>query len=102
MSEEISEELEPESGGAKSADPAAIALALPGASRGRADKFLKDQSEMLHLQMEELREEKPLKLSHLRWQRFNDQMKGALQIMTVVVGFGVAVIAGAFVWDAAH
>lgn len=102
----VSEEAEaPESGvegGRVCADPAALSLALSGASRGRADAFLDDQRRMLHLQMEEMRERNPFELSHLHWQRFTDRMKAALQVMTAIVGLAVFGALCTMVWKAAH
>ena len=102
-------ELEAAGAPAPGVNPAAVGVALTGASRDKADLFLdnqnvliNDQRRMLHMQMEEMREENPLKLSHLRWRRFTDQMKGALQIMTALVGLTAAVAVGAVVRNAAH
>ena len=54
------------------------------------------------LQIDTLQKQDEFETSHLRWRRFNDQMKGAMQIMLVAIGalfvFGI----GAAVWSAAH
>jgi hypothetical protein len=90
-------------------DPAAAALALGGASREDADAFLKDQRKLIakqgrlvDLQSEYLANKDLYELSHLRWRRFTEQMKGALQFMTAVVGAAVAGFVGIMIWNAAH
>jgi tetratricopeptide (TPR) repeat protein len=102
----VSEEIEGQNTGAEAvaggADPAAMALALSGASREKADAYLDDQRRMLRLQMEELTEEHPLKLSRLRWQRFGDQMKGALQIMAVLLGAAIVIGLLVAMWNASQ
>ncbi len=68
---------------------------MPSASRSTADSYLAEQIELARLQKQSLIEQNQFELSHLRWRRFNDQMKGAMQIM--IVALGVLVVAG-FVW----
>ena len=91
------------------ADTAGVALALSGASREDAGAFLKDQRDliadqrkMLHLQMEELREENPLKLSHLRIRRFGDYAKMALEISVGLLMLMLVAGISLMVWKAAH
>jgi tetratricopeptide (TPR) repeat protein len=116
----VSEESErvgsgPEGNGA-GVDPTAVALALAGASREDASAFLKKQGQLiddqrrlaslqidrLEAQDEHFREEAKLELTHLRWRRFTEQMRGVLQFLTAVVGIAVATAFGMMVWDAAH
>src|SRR5207342_2856657 len=54
------------------------------------------------LQIENLQKQDEYETTHLRWRRFNDQMKGAMQIMIVVLGAGVVAATGAAVWSASH
>jgi tetratricopeptide (TPR) repeat protein len=82
-----------------SADAAATALALAGASRAEADEFLRKQGRLADLQIETLQE---YEASHLRWRRFNDQMRGALQIMLVAVGAAMVAAIGAAIWNASR
>ena len=102
----MAEEIEGQDTGAEApgagVDPFAAAMVLGGASREKADAFLDDQRRMLHLQMEELKEEHPLKLSRLRWQRFGDQMKGALQIIAVLLGAAIVIGLLVAMWNASH
>src|SRR5215831_878062 len=89
------------------AEPAATAvgLALGAADKDRgvaadARVFLRKQSTMLDYQLQSLREVERLQLSHLRWRRFNDQMRGALQILVLLVGTVIAIGFGALLWNA--
>ena len=83
------------------ADAAAMHAALSGGS-DEAREYLRKQSRLAELQIDTLQKQDEFETSHLRWRRFNDQMKGAMQIMLVAVGalfvFGIA----AAVWSAAH
>jgi hypothetical protein len=83
------------------ADAAAMhaALGAPGASEEARD-YLRKQSLLSDLQIDNLRKQDEYELSHLRWRRFNDQMKGAMQIMMVAVGLLVVMGIGATVWNA--
>jgi tetratricopeptide (TPR) repeat protein len=92
--------------GAKSstkADAAAMhaALGTPGASEEARD-YLRKQSLLADLQIDNLRKQDEYELSHLRWRRFNDQMKGALQIMVVMVGLLIVIGIAATVWNASQ
>jgi len=87
-----------------SADPAATGIAM-GAGPWVAEDaraYLREQTRLAKLQGENLLELNTFELSHLRWRRFNDQMWGLLQIMTVAVAALVVVAVGAAVWSAAH
>jgi tetratricopeptide (TPR) repeat protein len=91
--------------GAKSAasrDATAESAALAGASRAKADAYLDVQMGLSQLQRDSLIEQNAFELSHLRWRRFNDQMKGALQIMLVMIGLLVVIGIGAAVWNASQ
>src|ERR1700749_987492 len=90
-------------GAAPSSDSAAAeALAMAGASRGKADAYLDEQIELARLQKQNLLELNAFELSHLRWRRLNDQLKGALQIMLVALGLLVVIGVGAAVWNASQ
>ena len=60
------------------------------------------QTRLIQLQTEHLHEQRVLTLSHLRWRRFSDRMKAVLQIMTTVVGLGVAAGVGWMAWSASQ
>jgi tetratricopeptide (TPR) repeat protein len=109
MAERMEEpEAEASPGGAVAADggvATGIALALGEARPGaqlppEAAEFLKRQSRLVGLQMEHLHEQRELVLSRLRWGRFSDRVKAALQVMTAVIGLAVAVAIGAMAWNA--
>jgi tetratricopeptide (TPR) repeat protein len=86
-----------------------VALALAGASRTRADEFLSEQIALTRLQKERLaaqdthfHEEAELELAHLRWRAFSDRMKGALQIMTVLLGAVMVIGLLVAMWNASQ
>ena len=75
----------------ESADPAALSLALAGASREEADAFLRDQRHHMHEQLKQI---------HL--DIFEKWLGVSLRLATLCVGIAVAFGAGLMVWDAAH
>ncbi|MGH6872130.1 MAG: hypothetical protein ACREHE_11545 [Rhizomicrobium sp.] len=77
----------------------AAADAVPGEDM-RA--FVREQTRLAALQSQNLIEQNSFELSHLRWQRFNDQMRGFLQVMAALVGLLVVAAIGAAFWNAAH
>ena len=85
-----------------STDPFAAAMALSGASRSEADAYLKTQRHLVTLQYKYIADKEHFEVSHLRWRRFTEQMKGALQVMTAVMGLAAAVSLGLLAWGAAH
>jgi tetratricopeptide (TPR) repeat protein len=68
----------------------------------RAADYLKEQTRLSRLQAESLIEQNAFELSHLRWRRFNDQMKGALQIMVVALCLAVVIGLLVAVWNASQ
>ena len=101
----MAEEVEGEVQGAARAgavDPASISIALNGASRARADAFLEKQSRLADLQIENLQRIDEFELSHLRWRRFNDQMRGMLQVIAALLALAAFAGLCAAVWNAAH
>jgi len=89
------------------APAAAAAVALGGASREKADSFLDEQRAVLRkqgllldLQIEDAREQHDLHVSHLRFRRFGDYAKAAMEA-TVAVFIAIIVVGfGALVWQA--
>ncbi len=105
MAEELDDEnASAPSGGSGGTNPAALDAALngPGASSEEARDFLRRQSKLTDLQAKILHEQHALELSHLRWRRFNDQMKGALQIIVAVLGVSLVVAIAAALWSASE
>ena len=64
------------------------------------DAFLDEQTDLIRLQKEHLHEQRELALSRLRWGRFSDRIKAALQVMTAIVGLAVVVAITAMAWQA--
>ncbi|HWY16671.1 MAG TPA: hypothetical protein VNX86_16165 [Rhizomicrobium sp.] len=99
MTDDFEDEL-----GVRSEDTNALAAqtALSGEGResNEAREYLRKQSRIADLQIDALQKKDEFELSHLRWRRFNDQMKGAMQIMVVAVGLLVVMGVGATVWNA--
>ena len=83
-------------------DSLVTGFALGGGSRDKADVLLTKQSALIDLQIENLRKLDEFETSHLRWRRFNDQMRGALQIMVVAVGALIVVAIAAAMWNASR
>ncbi len=83
-------------------DAAAVGIAMNGEASAEARAYLREQTELARLQKQSLFEQNAFELSHLRWRRFNDQMKGALQIMLVAVAALIVTAIGAAIWSAAH
>jgi len=94
-------EIPPGSGGI---NPAALDAATtgPAASTDEAREFLREQKQLTRLQAKILHEQHALELSHMRWRRFNDQMKGTLQIMAVALGVFIVVAIAAAIYGASQ
>jgi hypothetical protein len=89
-------------------DPAAVGLALNAASPEARDYLRKQsiladkQARLADLQIDTLQKQDEFEISHLRWRRFSDQMRGAGQIMLVAVGLVFVIAIAAAFWSAAH
>jgi tetratricopeptide (TPR) repeat protein len=83
---------------------AAEAVAFGAAAQldPRAAAYLEEQTRLARLQSQNLVELNAFELSHLRWRRFNDQMKGALQIMVVAIGALIVIGIGVAMWNASQ
>jgi tetratricopeptide (TPR) repeat protein len=88
--------------GGQGTGAAAEAIALSAASKARADGYLEQQTRLARLQCENLLEQNAFELSHLKWRRLNDQMRGVLYIVGVIVALAVLAGLGSFVWNAAN
>jgi tetratricopeptide (TPR) repeat protein len=75
-----------------------MALALGGASRERADAFLKKQEALIEDQRHHLREQ----FKQLRLNIWQQRMGVLLRIATAIVGLAAAAFISYIVWDAAH
>ena len=88
-------------------DPAALSLAFdiaehdPGVA-AEAAAYLKTQRRLAALQYKYTADKEHFEVSHLRWRRFTEQMKGLLQIMTAVMGATFAIALGVMIWNASR
>jgi len=98
----VAEETEGQDAGAEAVaggvDPAAVALALNGASREEADAFLKKQGSLIDIQKHHLHEQ----FKHLHLSVWEKRLGVLLRLATAVVGIAVAAGFSYMVWDAAH
>jgi tetratricopeptide (TPR) repeat protein len=89
-------------GGGESADPAAIALALSGASREDADVFLKKQGRLTDLQIGDLEREDQVRHWSLRVHHISDMMKLSFEFAAAFILLAAATFLGVALWTAAH
>jgi hypothetical protein len=83
-------------------DPLLTASLSGAANSHKYDEFVDRQIRLAELQIDGLEKQDTYELSHLRWRRFNDQMKGAMQIIIVAVGLLAVIGIGAAVWNASR
>src|SRR6185437_1886653 len=83
-------------------DPAALGLALNGASREEADAFLKDQRKLLQLQTRELAHELDLRHWSLWVRHVSGVLKLAFEFSVALVLLGLVALLANEVWSAAH
>ena len=90
-------------------DPTAAALALGGASREQADRFLREQSAFVRKQMEALDEQHDIELErlreqrrHLRYQSWDQALSVGLKILGGLLVLSVVVALCAMVWSASQ
>jgi tetratricopeptide (TPR) repeat protein len=81
---------------------AQIATGIAAAAPEEAREYLRNQSRLTDLQIENLQKLDQYETSHLRWRRFNDRMKGTLQILLALIGLAVVVAIGAAIWSASR
>ena len=81
---------------------AAVGVALAGADREEANSFLRKQAALTDLLMDEIKEENPLKLSHLRIRRFGDYAKMGFEISVGLLVLALVAGISLMVWNAAH
>ena len=97
----VSEERETSESGCEAEgglNPVAVALALGGASREKADAFLDDQRALIADQRHHLHEQ----FKHLHLSVWEKQLGVLLRFATAIVGIAFAAAVGVMVWDAAH
>ena len=99
MAEETDQERGAAAGGV---DPAALGVALSGASRDKADAFLEEQTILTRLQAEEISREDKLRHWSLRVRHVSDVMKLAFELSAAMILLTIVVFVGAAIWMAAH
>ncbi|HWY61691.1 MAG TPA: hypothetical protein VNW15_07295 [Rhizomicrobium sp.] len=98
MAEETQAQVSGAEASGAGADPAAMALALGGASRERADAFLKKQEALIEDLRHHLREQ----FKRLKMGVISDRLSITLKILTGIVGVAFAAGLALMIWDAAH
>jgi tetratricopeptide (TPR) repeat protein len=105
----VAEETESQDTGAEASgagvDPAAVALALGGASREKADAFLDDQRALITAQKHHVGEQSKYlheQFKHLGLSIWEKRTGVLLRAATAIVGVAVASFFGLMVWDATH
>src|SRR5262249_39499026 len=84
-------------------DPAALHAALGnGAQSDEAREYLRRQSKLAELQIDYMQKQDEFELSHLRFRRFSDWTRFALEIAGFLVVFLIVSGLAAMVWNAAH
>ncbi|HEY3637247.1 MAG TPA: hypothetical protein VGK90_03765 [Rhizomicrobium sp.] len=83
-------------------DTLARRMALDSATAEEARAYLRKQNRLTDLQIENLQKIDCYETSHLRWRRFNDQMKGALQILVVTLGAMIVMSIVVAMWNASQ
>jgi Tfp pilus assembly protein PilF len=84
-------------------DPLAAALEKhrDAAQSEEARAYLRERTRLARLQSENLIEQNAFEMSHLKWRRFADRVRGAGHAILVLLGVLVMVAIGAAVWSAA-
>jgi tetratricopeptide (TPR) repeat protein len=100
----VAEEIDRERAAGGSVDPAAVALALgqSGTLDPRAATFLEKQSRLADLQIANLEKQDEFELSHLRFRRFSDYGKFALELSAGLVVLLLVCGLVTMVWSAAQ
>ena len=57
---------------------------------------------MARLQSQNLIEQNAFEMSHLQWRRFNDRMRGVVQVLLLLVAVVIVFALGAVAWSAAN
>jgi tetratricopeptide (TPR) repeat protein len=85
---------------ASSNDTFAAQMAMNAPHGAASEAYLHKHGDLLDLQIENLKKLDEYETSHLRWRRFNDQMRGVLQMMAAAVAALVMFAIAAAMWSA--
>src|ERR1700692_2033952 len=84
-------------------DPTALHAALGGAAdSGEAREYLRRQSKLAELQIDYMQKQDEFELSHLRFRRFSDYMRFALEIAGGLIVLLIVCGLGTMVWNASQ
>jgi hypothetical protein len=83
-------------------DPAAVGIAMHDDASAEARAYLREQTELARLQKQNLFEQNAFELSHLRFRRFSDYARFALEVAGGLVVLLVVCGLGTMVWNAAQ
>jgi tetratricopeptide (TPR) repeat protein len=83
-------------------DPAAMALAVGGASRARADEYLAKQSRLADLQVQDLEREDAIRHWSLRVHHISDVLKLTFELALAMILGAVVLLIAVTAWSAAH
>ena len=96
----MAEEDDATAPGAAGSDGLAAQMAMAAPHGAASQAYLHKHGMLLDLQIENLKKLDEYETSHLRWRRFNDQMRGVLQMMAAAVAALIVIAIGAAVWSA--
>jgi tetratricopeptide (TPR) repeat protein len=98
----MAEDDAPIAASGRSGRSAADAVAFTGASQAKADAYLEEQTLLAKLQSQNLLEQNAFELSHLRFRRFSDYARLALEIAGFLVVLLIVCGLGTMVWSASQ
>jgi tetratricopeptide (TPR) repeat protein len=88
-------------GAQRPGDPLATVLAThSGISTVDTRAYLREQTRLARLQSENLIEQNAFEISHLKWRRVADRMRGIGYFIVVVLAFLMFALIGAMIWSA--
>ncbi|HEY1708044.1 MAG TPA: tetratricopeptide repeat protein [Rhizomicrobium sp.] len=95
------DDFEPVSGAPSLGSPVpGLALGARDALDPHAAKYLIEQTRLVQLQSQNMIEQNAFEVSHLKWRRYNDRLRGAWQTLAILFGAIVFALIAALLWDA--
>ena len=83
-------------------DPAAMAIAVGGASRAQADEYLAKQSRLVDLQVQDLEREDAIRHWSLRVHHISDVLKLTFELALALILAAIVLLIAVTAWSAAH